>query len=145
MNRLVAWPWRRALAAFCLAWLAAYPTLAQDPRATAAQAAALDWLVLVDRGNAQASWNAAGTKFRNALSLPNWANELRKERTPRGAVKSRTALKTDFQKAIAGVPEGDYALVSYATSFANHAQGHESLTLEREADGRWRVIGYFVR
>ena len=145
MNRSVARPWRRALAAFCFAWLAADPALAQDPRATAAQAAARDWLVLVDRGDAQASWNAAGKKFRAALSLPKWADALRKERGPRGAMRSRTALKTGFQKTIPGVSDGDYALVSYATSFANNAQGHESLTLEREVDGKWRVIGYFVR
>lgn len=145
MNRSVAWPWRRALAAFCCAWLVADPALAQDPRSTAAQAAARDWLVVVDRGDAQASWNAAGKKFRDALSLPNWADALRKERTPRGAVKSRTAFKTAFQKTIPRVSDGDYAQVSYATSFANNAQGHESLTLEREIDGKWRVIGYFVR
>ena len=144
-NRSVAWPWRRALAAFCFAWLAADAALAQDPRATAAQAAARDWLVLVDRSDAQASWNAAGTKFHAALSLSGWTDALRKQRGPMGAMKSRTALNTRFQKTFPGAPDGDYALVSYATSFANNAHGHETLTLEHEVDGKWRVVGYFVR
>lgn len=145
MKRSAAWAWRRALAAFCLAGLAAQSALAQDPRGTAAQGAALDWLVLVDRGDAQASWSAAGKKFRNALPLPKWTDALRKERTPKGAMKSRAALKTSFRTTIPGVSDGDYALVSYTTSFANDAQGHESLTLEREVDDKWRVIGYSVR
>ena len=62
-----------------------------------------------------------------------------------GAAKSRTAVKTGFQRTFTGVPDGDYARVGYATSFANNPQGHESVTLEREIDGKWRVVGYFVR
>jgi hypothetical protein len=145
MTQPVASPWRRALAAFCLAWLAAGAAVAQDPKATAAQAAARDWLVLIDRSDAQASWNAAGKKFQAALSLSGWIDALRKTRAPMGAPTSRTAVKTGFQRTFAGVPDGDYARVGYATSFANNAQGHESVTLEREVDGKWRVVGYFVR
>ena len=145
MKRPVASPWRRALAAFCLAWLAAGAALAQDPNATAAQAAARDWLVLIDRSDAQSSWNAAGKKFRAALTLPGWTDALRKTRTPMGATRSRTAVKTGFQRSFEGVPDGDYARVGYATNFANNPQGHESVTLEREVDGKWRVVGYFVR
>jgi hypothetical protein len=145
MIRSAASPRRRALAAFCLAWLAAGAAIAQDPRATAAQAAARDWLVLIDRSDAQASWNAAGKKFRAALTLSGWIDALRKTRTPMGAAKNRTAVKTGFQRTFAGVPDGDYARVGYATNFANNPQGHESVTLEREIDGKWRVVGYFVR
>jgi hypothetical protein len=43
------------------------------------------------------------------------------------------------------VPEGDYALVGYVTNFAKRPEGHETVTLEHEADGTWRVVGYFVR
>jgi len=60
-------------------------------------------------------------------------------------VLDRATVKTSFQKTFPGVPEGEYALVSYATRFANTLQGHETVTLEREADGNWRVLGYFVR
>lgn len=147
MNREppVSSPARLALAALCLAWLATGTAIAQDPRASAAQAAARDWLVLIDRGDAPASWNAASKKFQDAMPLSGWADVLRKERVPLGAVRSRAALKTSFQKQFPGVPEGDYALVGFETSFANRPQGHETVTLEREDDGNWRVVGYFVR
>ena len=136
---------RSALAACCLAWLATGAALAQDPNASAAQAAAHDWLALTDRIDAQASWNAAAKKFQAAMPVSGWADALTKARGPMGAMKSRTIFKTSFQKSFPGVPDGDYALIIYTTSFANKAEGRETLTLEREPDGMWRVVGYFIR
>jgi ketosteroid isomerase-like protein len=136
---------RRALGAFLLAWLATGAAVAQDPNASAAQAAARDWLALVERGDAQASWSTAGQKFQAAMPVSRWAEGLKKMRAPLGAIKSRTIVKTSFQKSFPGVPDGDYALIIYTTSYANKADGRETLTLEREPDGRWRIVGYFIR
>ena len=136
---------QRLLALICLAWLVTGAALAQDPKATAAQAAARDWLALADRSDAQASWNAASKKFQEAMPVSGWADALAKARDPLGAVKGRTIFKTGFKKTFPGAPEGDYALIVYTTSFANKAEGHETLTLERESDGKWRLVGYFIR
>jgi hypothetical protein len=138
-------PLRRALAALCLVLLLDGIAVAQDPKASAAQATARDWLVLIDRGDAQASWSGASQRFRDAMTLSAWTDALKKSRVPLGTVLDRATVKTSFQKSFTGVPEGDYALVSFATRFANRLQGHETVTLEREADGNWRVLGYFVR
>jgi hypothetical protein len=54
---------QRPVALICVAWLVAGFAVAQDPKATAAQGAAREWLALADRADAQASWNAAGKKF----------------------------------------------------------------------------------
>jgi hypothetical protein len=145
MERSVFSPPRCVLAALCLAWLVSGTAIAQDPSASVVQAAARDWLMLVDRGDAQASWNAASERFRTAMPLSGWADALRKERVPLGAMQSRAALKTSFKKTFPGVPEGEYALVSFETSFAKRPQGRETVTLEHEDDGNWRVVGYFVR
>lgn len=143
MSRAI-WPWtRRVVAAF---WLASVASIAaaQGPNATAVQAAARDWLSLTDRGAVQASWEAAGQKFRTALPLAAWADELKKERAPLGAVASRATFNTSFRNTFPGEPEGEYALIAYMTSFAGRPQGRETVTLEREADGKWRVIGYDI-
>lgn len=136
---------RCTLTLLCLVLLAGGIAFAQDPKASAAQATARDWLELIDRGEAQASWDAASKRFRDAMSLSAWADALKKNRVPRGTVLDRAAVKTSFEKSFPGVPDGEYALVSFATRFANSLQGHETVTLEREADGNWRVLGYFVR
>src|SRR5436190_23638585 len=136
---------QRLFALICLGWLVAGAALAQDPRASAAQAAAREWLALADRSDAQASWNAAGQKFQAAMPATGWAAALAKARAPMGPVKSRTIFKTGFKSTFPGAPDGDYALIIYTTSFANKAEGHETLTLEHESDGKWRVVGYFIR
>ncbi|HEX8011251.1 MAG TPA: DUF4019 domain-containing protein [Casimicrobiaceae bacterium] len=140
-----ALPWlRRLAAALCLA-LVASAGLAQDPRVTAAQAAARDWLAFVDRGDAQSSWNAAGKKFQAAISMVAWSDALEKEQARIGRVTRRTAGPTRLQTALPGFPDGEYAQLLFSTSFAKKPDGRETLTMEREADGKWRVIGYFPR
>jgi len=136
---------RASGALICLAWLVAGIAVAQDPKATDAQAAARDWLALADRSDAQASWNAAGKKFQGAMSAAAWAEALAKVRTPLGEMKSRTISQTGFRKKFQDVPEGDYALIVYVTSFANKLRGQETVTLERESDGKWRVLGYSIQ
>jgi hypothetical protein len=135
----------RSAAIICVGALVAAAALAQDPRASAVQTAARDWLALVDRSDAQASWSAAGKRFQAALPADGWAAALAKARAPLGALKSRTISKTDFRKKFQDYPEGDYALIIYTASFANKTAGQETVTLERESDGKWRVIGYFIR
>lgn len=134
---------RRILAPLCLAWLAT-GAAAQDLNATTVQAAARDWLALTDRGDAVASWDAAGKKFQSALPVASWAAALEGERAPLGPASSRAIVKTSFRRTFPGASEGDYALVVFATSFASKPLVYETLTLERGVDGTWRVIGYDI-
>jgi hypothetical protein len=119
--------------------------LAQDPRATVAQKEARSWLELTDRGDALASWKAAGKQFQNAITADKWADSLKQVRPPLGALVERTMLSTQFTTSFPGAPDGDYALLVFRSSFAKKIDSRETLTLEHEADGAWRVIGYFIR
>ena len=137
---------RRVLAAMA-AGAAALATraVAQDPRVSAAVAAARDWLLMTDHGDAEESFKRAGARFRGAMSVAQWQAALARERAPRGAVVQRTVTQTALQRSLPGMPEGDYALLQFRTSFAKQTEAGESVTLEREADGAWRVIGYFIK
>ena len=64
---------------------------------------------------------------------------------PLGAIDQRTLLQTRFERSFPGFADGDYALVLFRSAFAKRQDVRESVTLEREADGRWRVIGYALR
>jgi hypothetical protein len=134
----------RLAAALCMMCVAG-SALAQDPRTIAVQTAARDWLEIVDTGNAKAAWNAAAKRFRTTLSEPLWTDEINKEQARLGKMKRRTVGPTRFQSKIPGLPDGQYAQILFRTSFANKSDGIESLTLERESDAVWRVIGYFPR
>ena len=130
-------------AAFLL--LAALPAAAQDPRESVVAGAARDWLALIDKGDYAASWQAAGTKFRSAITAERWGESAKAVRAPLGAVVQRTGQRTTFAREFPGVPQGDYALVNFLTAFEKRTDTEETVTLEREADGQWHVIGYFIR
>ena len=139
---------RRALLvvlACCLSAVGIGSALAQDPRATDAQKEARSWLALTDRGDAPASWSATGKQFQNAISADKWADSLKQVRPPLGALVERTLLSTQFTTSFQGAPDGDYVLLVFRSSFAKKIDSGETVTLEHEADGAWRVIGYLIR
>ncbi|MGH8713398.1 MAG: DUF4019 domain-containing protein [Casimicrobiaceae bacterium] len=136
--------WRTILAlGACL--LCAGHLAAQGPRQSLVQETAREWLAATDRGDAAQSWKSAGQQFRHAISAAQWAQSLRKVRPPLGAVQERTLLSTKFSKTIPGAPDGDYALVVFRSRFEHKALSQETIVLQREADGVWRVTGYTIR
>jgi hypothetical protein len=44
-----------------------------------------------------------------------------------------------------GAPPGTYVVLVYRSSFAKLTAAREQVTVAREKDGAWRVVGYFVR
>jgi len=117
---------------------------AQDARSSAAQKAAREWLAFTDDRNATAAWNAAGAKFRNTLPAQRWMQTLQAQRAPFGPLVQRTVVATQFTKARPGQPPGDYAVLLFRTAFAKKTGANETVTLEREPDGVWRVVGYVI-
>jgi Protein of unknown function (DUF4019) len=107
------------------------------------QAAA--WLDLVDRGDGHASWEAAGSTFRAAVTANAWSDQLGAARGPLGRRSSRTLAVEQFLNGLPGAPPGEYAVQQYHTVFEGLHAVTETLTLVREGDGRWRVVGYFIR
>ena len=136
---------RSVLATLAGLLLAATVAQAQDPRASTVQSVARQWLALADTYDAQATWKAAGERFQQALSLERWADGLEKQRKPGGRVLQRTVAATTFSSSFSGLPEGgNYALVRFRTSFENRTVIEEDVTLEQEAGGAWKVIGYVI-
>jgi hypothetical protein len=137
---------RLALALLGVVLLGANAALAQDPRATSMQQAARVFLALTDRDDGMASWQLAGKQFQKAITDARWTEALHSVRVPLGSVVERALLSTKFTTNFVGAaPEGEYALLLFRTSFDNRTDARETVTLEREPDGAWRVIGYFIR
>jgi hypothetical protein len=128
----------------CAAFFVMGEAQAQDPRATEVQAAARSWLALVDSGDTQGSWKAGGKRFQNEMSVEQWSEAYASARGPLGPVTSRATVATRFQQTLPDGPQGEYALVIYESTFEKAGVGRENVTLEREPDGVWRVIGYYI-
>ncbi|MFO1317368.1 MAG: DUF4019 domain-containing protein [Burkholderiales bacterium] len=137
---------RVALAALCaplLAWV--LPAAAQDPRASEAQAAALAWLALADADDAAATWQQSAGRFRGAITQDAWAASLKAARARFGATVQRAKVSVQPTAPGPGTPPGEFLVVVFRTEFALRPQGIETLTMEREPDGKWRVVGYMIR
>ena len=111
----------------------------------AAERATLDWLALVDVGDARGSWAAAATAFRRVVPEQQWAESLEAARGPLGKVESRRLVDAKPATELPGAPDGEYVVFQFSTAFEHKRAAVETVTPMRDADGQWRVSGYFVR
>jgi hypothetical protein len=106
-------------------------------------AAARQWLSLIDAGHYVQSWSRAGISFKNSISAQLWQARIAPVRDPFGAVCERNIIDVKRPSTIASLPEGEYAVVKFNSNFANGAAAVEIVALNKQ-DDRWAVIGYFM-
>src|ERR1039457_6134109 len=116
----------------------------QDKTQAAEQAAA-DWLKLVDFDAYARSWKVASSTFKAKVTQGNCEQTLRATRTPLGVVLSRHLKSTEYRRQLPGVPDGEYILIRYDTSFEHKKAAIETVVLELERDGHWRAAGYSIK
>lgn len=110
-----------------------------------AQAAAKSWLALVDSGKYGASWDAASSLFRAAVTKDGWANACGKVRTPLGALKSRTLRNATYTTSLPGAPAGEYVVIQFDAQYEKAPSAVETVTPMLDKDGAWRVSGYYIK
>ena len=118
---------------------------AQEPDTKAARVAADTWLSLVDAGNYAQSWETAATFFKSAVPSEKWQAAAKTARTPFGAFKSRILKSATMATALPGAPDGEYVVFDFDAAYEKKAAAAERVTVVREKDGSWRVVGYFVK
>jgi len=119
--------------------------IADEAAEKAAQAAAEKWLGLVDQGQYAESWGTAASYFKNAVPEKQWVQSMKGARQPLGKMISRRLKSATFTTSLPGVPDGQYVVIQYATSFENKASAVETVTPMRDPDQQWRVSGYFIK
>lgn len=107
--------------------------------------AAQQWLALADSQQYAKTWSEAAPVFQQAIKQPDWEQAVGSVRGPIGALKSRTLKSATFTKDLPGAPRCDYVVIVYRSEFANKADAVETVAPMRDADGVWKVSGYFVR
>jgi hypothetical protein len=116
-----------------------------DHAEAAAESAANAWLALIDAGNYSASWSEASSLFRQHIPQSQWQTMAAGVRVPLGALKSRKLQSATVTHSVPGAPDGEYVVVTFASSFENKASAIETVTPMLDADGTWRVSGYYIR
>ena len=119
--------------------------LAGERPEIAAMKSTESWLSLVDQGKYGESWDAAAKLFRAALTRDKWKEAVGAARGPIGKLVSRTFKLAEYKTSLPGAPDGKYIVIQFDSSFASKKTAVETVTPMQEADGSWRVSGYFVK
>ena len=127
--------------AICVNTSPAFGAGAPDKAMEAANA----WLALADKGDAQATWDQAAEVFKAGIELKEWEKALPKTRCPLGDVISRKVSSSETTATLPGVPDGEYAIFRFQTDFTHKKNAVEALLMQKENDGIWRTIGYFIK
>lgn len=106
--------------------------------------AALRWLAVLDEGQFEQSWENTDAVVKGQVTAQQWAAAVRAGREPMGAFKSRKVTGIQTLSSVPGLPDGEYAIVTFSSRFANKAGGTETASLSKSS-GQWRLIGYFIR
>jgi hypothetical protein len=124
------------------------PATARTAEATgpeaAAQVAAESWLVYVDGGHYQMSWQGAAEGLRQQVTEEQWEQAARQVRQQVGDPRERILQEVRHTSDLPQAPPGEYVVLIYRTEF-ERATGIEQLVMVLEEDGQWRPVGYFVR
>jgi len=127
------------------------------------------WLSLLDQEAYSKSWLETSAQFRDEVASITWEKQMDSIRRPVGNLTSRFFISADEEDNLAGAQKGRYAIIQFQSSFVkknsvdpnvhvmtppnvdqsslfeSKRDAIESVTLELEKDGVWRVSGYFIK
>ena len=111
----------------------------------AAAESAASWLQLVDEGDYEASWESAAEVLKDQVTLEKWSATIGQTRGQIDPVEDRTRTGARYTTDIPGAPAGEYVLLRYSTEASGDRTVGETVAQMKQADGGWKVVGYFVQ
>lgn len=117
----------------------------QSEKERVAVTGAEKWLGIVDEEKYGESWKEAAEFFRNAIKQDQWEQAVQTVRQPLGKLVSRKVKSTSYETSLPGVPDGEYVVIEFETSFENKKSAIETVIPMMDKDGKWRVSGYFIK
>jgi hypothetical protein len=117
---------------------------ANSEREKATIASAENWLKIVDAGEYIESWKQSSENFRQRITQDQWEQAMSRVRSPLGKLVSRKMDDAFYTTSLPGVPDGQYVVIEFNTSFENKKSGYETVSLTLDKDGKWRVTAYSI-
>ena len=103
------------------------------------------WLAIVDSEEYAHSWDNAATYFKNDVAKDQWIGSMNAYRKPLGKMIERKLNSNQYVTSLPGAPDGEYVVIQFSTVFENKKESIETITPMLDADGMWRVSGYFMK
>lgn len=121
-------------------------TIKQNPEAEkAAVKVAAPWLKLIDDGKYAESWTEAASFFKKEVNEKLWLQQLTKIRKPLGKNLSRKLVSKKYTTKLPEMPNGEYVILQFESSFENKKFAVETVTPMIEKTGEWKVSGYYIK
>ena len=99
------------------------------------------WLKLVDNGRYADSWHDLAATFKQEVAQNQWVQELEGFRSPLGKrlERGRLLVTRSSDPAV-----GDYVVFQFESTFENRKAAREAVSVIKDDDGSWGVLGYSI-
>lgn len=119
------------------------PTAGSPPQQAEAEAAAREYLSMIDNAAYEETWERSGSALRDTTNRFVWTSMLKATSRSLGIDADRQVDGFGFTtQPDAGVPVGEYVLVQFKSKSGN-ATATEKVVMQRE-QGAWKIVGYFI-
>ncbi len=109
------------------------------------ESSARAWLGLIDSGKYKESWENASSLFKEKASEAVWVKSITAIRTPRGAMNARYIATAGSMKSLSGLPDRDYVVLQFYTTFAEKGLALETITLTKAQGDAWQIVAYEIK
>jgi hypothetical protein len=99
------------------------------------------WLFLVDEEKYSESWEGLAGLFKKDIKKEEWINDLNRFRKPLGKLVER---KLQHESKSSETSVGEYLIFQYETSFEKKKSVLEAVSVIKDNDGNWRILGYSI-
>jgi len=104
-----------------------------------------NFLEMIDRGDYAGSYGLTSAYFQGIVNQKKWVELLTGGRRPLGPLISRHLIRSESKTSLPGAPDGLYQVFTMKSSFEDKKSATETVTLEKEKDGSFKVSGYYIR
>lgn len=112
---------------------------------SAANAASIHFLSIVDNKVYVGSWLEAGALLQDVITRDQWVGAMKATRAPLGYVTARSVASHTPHQGLPGGVRGDFMTIKYDTQFSNKLSAVETVVLMLEGPvGEWRVVSYRI-
>jgi len=108
-----------------------------------ARDSATAWLKIVDQLEYEKSWSQASPLLQAEVSQDDWGDHLGNMRERLGELRQRTLSSSEFHESLPEMPDGQYVIFTYDSSFENSEYVTEVVAVAKDTNQSWRVIGYY--
>jgi len=114
--------------------------IAEQSRYVASQ-----FLFLVDTEEYSKSWEVSSHILQKMLTKDAWNEQITKIRNYLGPIVKRMYHDISYTDTATNVPEGEYVVLRYISTFELRERVIETITLMLGDDNQWQVVGYYLR